>query len=66
MIARTVKRVLKWGAILLFALVTAVAGYAWYVYRQVRDAAEHDNAQAADAIVVMGAAQYNGRPSPVL
>src|SRR5690242_12652569 len=25
-----------------------------------------DNARAADAIVVLGAAQYDGRPSPVL
>lgn len=29
-------------------------------------AARHDAAEPADAIVVMGAAQYNGRPSPVL
>src|SRR5256885_12625822 len=28
--------------------------------------AAHDQATAADAIVVLGAAQYNGRPSPVL
>lgn len=29
-------------------------------------AARHDTAEPADAIVVMGAAHYNGRPSPVL
>ncbi len=29
-------------------------------------AASHDEAAAADAIVVLGAAQYRGRPSPVL
>ena len=29
-------------------------------------AARHDTAGPADAIVVLGAAQYNGRPSPVL
>ena len=29
-------------------------------------AARHDGAAPADAIVVLGAAQYNGRPSPVL
>src|SRR5512142_3499515 len=28
-------------------------------------AARHDAAAPADAIVVLGAAQYNGRPSPV-
>lgn len=27
---------------------------------------QHDQRRAADAIVVLGAAQYNGRPSPVL
>jgi len=32
------------------------------VYR----ASNHDGARPADAIVVLGAAQYNGRPSPVL
>ena len=32
------------------------------VYR----ASRHDGARAADAVVVLGAAQYNGQPSPVL
>jgi uncharacterized SAM-binding protein YcdF (DUF218 family) len=32
------------------------------VYR----ASRHDGARAADALVVLGAAQYNGQPSPVL
>ena len=29
-------------------------------------ASQHDQRRAGDAIVVLGAAQYNGRPSPVL
>ena len=29
-------------------------------------ASQHDQRRAADAIIVLGAAQYNGRPSPVL
>jgi len=33
---------------------------------QVWSAARSDGARPADAIVVLGAAQYNGRPSPVL
>jgi uncharacterized SAM-binding protein YcdF (DUF218 family) len=33
---------------------------------QVWSAARDDGARPADAIVVLGAAQYNGRPSPVL
>ena len=41
--------------------VAYVAEFAW-VYRVSRD----DQRRAVDAIVVLGAAQYNGRPSPVL
>jgi uncharacterized SAM-binding protein YcdF (DUF218 family) len=37
-----------------------------YLYGQIRDVAVRDEARRADAIVVLGAAQYNGRPSPVL
>ncbi len=36
------------------------------LYRDVRRQAAHDEARPADAIVVFGAAQYNGTPSPVL
>lgn len=43
-------------------LAVAVAGIAVAVHRQARQS----QLVAADAIVVMGAAQYNGRPSPVL
>lgn len=35
------------------------------LYRAVRRQAGRDEARAADAIVVFGAAQYNGTPSPV-
>jgi uncharacterized SAM-binding protein YcdF (DUF218 family) len=40
----------------------AVGGYAAY---RVWEQGNHDERQPADAIVVMGAAQYDGRPSPV-
>jgi len=36
------------------------------VYYEVSRQAGRDEARRADAIVVLGAAQYNGRPSPVL
>jgi uncharacterized SAM-binding protein YcdF (DUF218 family) len=41
---------------------------AWfiYVYRQIDDVANRDEAQQADAIAVFGAAEYSGRPSPTL
>ena len=40
----------------------------WFVwlYRQISFVADIDDAQAADAIAVFGAAEYSGRPSPVL
>src|SRR6476646_8480395 len=46
--------------------IIAIATYSTYVYREIRDVATRDEAQRADAIVVLGAAQYNGKPSPVL
>jgi uncharacterized SAM-binding protein YcdF (DUF218 family) len=38
---------------------------AWVTFR-VWDVGNHDQAQRADAIVVLGAAQYDGRPSAIL
>jgi uncharacterized SAM-binding protein YcdF (DUF218 family) len=43
-------------------VVVAVAGYAAY---RIWDQAGRDERRAADVIVVMGAAQYDGRPSPL-
>ena len=40
----------------------ALAGYTAY---RVWDQGNRDERQAADAIIVMGAAQYDGRPSPL-
>src|SRR5712692_5312242 len=51
------------GAILL-AIVLLAAGWAAVVVTVAVHAAR-DQATGADAIVVLGAAQYNGRPSPV-
>lgn len=41
---------------------TAIAGYAAY---RIWEQGQRDERRPADAIVVMGAAQYDGRPSPV-
>ena len=46
-----------------FGLLVAYYGFCLY---QVWHSARSDEARAADAIVVLGAAQYDGRPSPVL
>ena len=48
----------------LFLLVTV--GWFIYVYQQIDEVANQDEAQPADAIAVFGAAEYSGRPSPVL
>ena len=42
-----------------------IAAYTAVTYVQVRRVAATDEAGAADAIVILGAAQYNGQPSPV-
>jgi len=54
--------------LLLVALAFIVGGAAltaFAVYR-IWDVGQHDNRRPVDAIVVLGAAQYNGRPSAVL
>src|SRR5881397_3492836 len=61
-----IPRVLKWGMLAGIIVLITISFYFAYLYRQIRDSAVRDEAQPADAIVVLGAAQYNGRPSPVL
>src|SRR6478736_4906473 len=55
---------------LALKVVGAVAGlvvlYLLFTFGQVWWASRHDTQASASAIVVMGAAQYNGHPSPVL
>jgi uncharacterized SAM-binding protein YcdF (DUF218 family) len=41
-------------------------GYLFYVAKQIERQSTLNEARAADVIVVLGAAQYRGRPSPVL
>jgi uncharacterized SAM-binding protein YcdF (DUF218 family) len=59
-------RFIKWGSLIGLLTLGALFLYFNHLYRAIRDVAVHDDAHAADAIVVLGAAQYNGRPSPVL
>lgn len=57
-------RTLVW--IVLLAVVAGIAGWTAWVESQIGYFATHDEARAADAIAVFGAAEYDGRPSPVL
>lgn len=53
--------------ILLVLLLMLLAAVAWsaYVVHRINQVASVDEARAADAIAVFGAAEYSGRPSPV-
>lgn len=47
-------------------VVALVLGYGLLLFHRVQTQARLDEARPADAIVIFGAAEYNGRPSPVL
>lgn len=51
----------KW----LLLLLVIVVGYVGVVYRSIVRQSSRDESRPADAIVVFGAAEYVGRPSPV-
>ncbi len=51
--------------LILLAGVIGCLGWARWVYVQIEDYADDENAVPSDAIAVFGAAEYDGRPSPV-
>ena len=55
---RLIRKLIKYSVLL-------VVVYLAFNFFQVWSASRRDEARAADAIVVFGAAQYNGEPSPV-
>jgi len=59
-------RVRKWAFRIVVYGLLAVILYVGVTFVQVYRASRHDGARAADAVIVLGAAQYNGVPSPVL
>ena len=50
----------------LLTVILALFGYLVFVSAQIGRQSTRDEARAADAILVLGAAEYRGRPSPVL
>jgi uncharacterized SAM-binding protein YcdF (DUF218 family) len=46
--------------------VIALASYVFFIASRIEAQSEIDEARRADVIIVMGAAEYRGRPSPVL
>jgi uncharacterized SAM-binding protein YcdF (DUF218 family) len=65
--ARKKRRNWKVRAALVLVLLLVVGIFLWsrWVYGQIESYAGRDQAAAADAIGVLGAAEYDGRPSPV-
>src|SRR5262245_58591209 len=55
----------RWKKWLLWLLVLAPATFVVVIYRLIVEQSGKDEARPADAIVVFGAAQYDGPPSPV-
>ena len=62
---KTSKPVLRWALILLTLFVVLSLVWTRWVYGQIKWYAGRDMAAPADAIAVFGAAEYDGRPSPV-
>lgn len=60
------KRVYQGFSAILVVVGVGVFAYCASLYFLIRKQAAVDEAQKADCIIVLGAAQYNGRPSPVL
>jgi uncharacterized SAM-binding protein YcdF (DUF218 family) len=58
-------RLRYWILLGLVALTAALILWEVSLYKAIRRQASHNEAQPAGAIVVFGAAEYNGRPSPV-
>lgn len=54
-----------WSLLLLGTLALATLGWCRWVYLQIEHVADQDRAAPSDAIAVFGAAEYDGRPSPV-
>lgn len=56
---------LKWILAAALILVAAAVAWCWSVAAQIERYASMDQAALADAIVIFGAAEYDGKPSPV-
>jgi uncharacterized SAM-binding protein YcdF (DUF218 family) len=58
-------RLRHWILLILLASIAGAVVYEVSLYKAIRRQAAEDDARPAAAIVVFGAAEYNGRPSPV-
>ncbi|MBV9085235.1 MAG: YdcF family protein [Acidobacteriaceae bacterium] len=51
---------------LCLVLSILLLGYLFYLAKQIERQSNRDEAQQADVIIILGAAEYHGHPSPVL
>ncbi len=58
--------IVRWAIRIALGLLALLVLYVGVTFAQVWWASRHGDSSPASAIVVMGAAQWNGRPSPVL
>jgi uncharacterized SAM-binding protein YcdF (DUF218 family) len=56
---------IRWRRRVVWVILGVTAGYFLFICFEIVWQSRHDEAQPADAIVVFGAAEYSGRPSPV-
>lgn len=57
----------KWTLLaLLLVVVSVCAAYVFYIAGQIQQQSTIDDPRPADVIIVLGAAEYRGHPSPVL
>src|SRR5271169_2212886 len=64
--APSMMRVLKIAAIVLLAIGLGMAALVLRTARRIEQQSTIDEAQPADVILILGAAEYRGKPSPVL
>lgn len=53
-------------AVFCFLIIALFIGYLFHVAREIEKQSTVDETQPADVILVLGAAEYHGKPSPVL
>lgn len=63
--AKPKRPILRWILVLFGLLLLAALAWTRWVFVQIENYAAHDQAAPSDAIAVFGAAEYDGRPSPV-
>ncbi|MGA8086888.1 MAG: YdcF family protein [Terracidiphilus sp.] len=63
--AKPRRPILRWILVVFGLLVLATLAWCRWVYVQIEHYAAQDQAAPSDAIAVFGAAEYDGRPSPV-